>query len=241
LIELEFPRAVEPQRAVRCGQDDATAGEVRLHDFAEPHLRRGVERRGRLVKEPDRALDREQAGDRKTSPLASRKIGGRQVGQRIEPDRGKLLLRVGSRRPEKGRPESQVFGDGQRGLQRILVAEIMGLFAKGQFAFAPFQCEAPTGDTDETDHHAKERRFSGAIAAANRQAFPGRDRKAHPRKDVASAAAAGQIRGGKPHQQRPKQKAKAESASSDEADNPAMSGMLSTISCRSGTSLEKTL
>ena len=88
------------------------SGQVRLHDFAEPRLRCGVERGGRLVKKPERALDREQPGDRQPPPLAGGKVGGRQFGQRIEPDRGKRLLRVGRRRPKKGRPEKQVFGDG---------------------------------------------------------------------------------------------------------------------------------
>ena len=48
----------------------------------------------------------------------------------------------------------------------------------------------------------KQRGFSGAVAAANRQAFAGRDGKIHAGEDVASAAPAGQIGGGKPHQQR---------------------------------------
>jgi hypothetical protein len=39
----------------------------------------------------------------------------------------------------------------------------------------------------------------------------------------------------------PQQAAKAESAAREKAREPAMSGMLSSISCRSGTSLEKLL
>ena len=41
-----------------------------------------VERRGRLVEQPDRPLDGEQPGDRQPPPLAGREVGGRQVGQR---------------------------------------------------------------------------------------------------------------------------------------------------------------
>jgi hypothetical protein len=60
----------------------------------------------------------------------------------------------------------------------------------------------PAGDSDKPCRHAQERGFAGAVAAANRQAFARRDGKAYAGEDVASAASAGQIGGGKPHQQR---------------------------------------
>ena len=69
---------------------------------------------------------------------------------------------------------------------------------------------------------------------------PDCDGKTDAGENVAAAAPAGQIEGGKPHQQCPAQSAIAKPASYG-AWEPAIPGMLTTNSCRSGTSLEKTL
>ena len=60
--------------AVRGSNDDAVAGEMATHQLRQPALRSGVERRGRLVQQPKRALHRHQARDRQPPPLPGRQI-----------------------------------------------------------------------------------------------------------------------------------------------------------------------
>src|ERR1700761_9011775 len=78
----------------------------------------------------------------------------------------------------------------------------MRLLADGELRVAALERKAAGRDADEPNHHAQKRGFSGAITAANRQALTGGDGKIHVREDIAAAAPAGQIGGGKPHQQR---------------------------------------
>ena len=61
--------------------DQAAAGEMLAHQRRQHRLRGGVERRGRLVEQPDRPLHRDQARDRQPPPLPGREIGRRQVGE----------------------------------------------------------------------------------------------------------------------------------------------------------------
>ena len=56
------------------------------HQGREPLLARGIERRGRLVEQPDRPLHREQPRERQPPPLPGREIGRRQIGQSVEAD-----------------------------------------------------------------------------------------------------------------------------------------------------------
>ncbi len=84
-----------------CGKDQAAAGDVLPHEFAQALLCCGIERAGRLVKQPDRTLDGEDAGDREPAPLPGGKIGGRQVGKGIEPNRRQRLDDIGGARPKK--------------------------------------------------------------------------------------------------------------------------------------------
>jgi hypothetical protein len=61
---------------------------MRSHQADKPLLGRGVKGAGGLVEQPDRSLDGDEPGDRQPPPLSGRKIGGGQVGQFVEADRG---------------------------------------------------------------------------------------------------------------------------------------------------------
>jgi hypothetical protein len=56
-------RAAQSKRAMRCRHNEPATDEMGLHKLCQPAPPRGVERAGRLVKEPDRPFDGEQAGD----------------------------------------------------------------------------------------------------------------------------------------------------------------------------------
>ena len=167
---LQFARALEPDRPVRRGHDHAAGGEMAAHQLGQPRLRRRVERRGRLVEQPDRPLDRDQPRDRQPPPLPGRQIGRRQVGERGELDRRQRGRRRRRRPPEILGPELQVFGDRQRRLQRVLVAEIMRLLGDAcASASPPVEREPPAGEPHQPGDHAQQRGFAGAVAAGHQQ------------------------------------------------------------------------
>ena len=106
----------------------------------EHRLRRRIERRGRLVQQPERAIHRDQPRDRQPPPLAGGKIGGGKVAMPPSPtpssagDRGVAA--------EIARPERS-FRDGERQLERVLVAQIVRLLAEGGVAVAAFKSSRP--------------------------------------------------------------------------------------------------
>ncbi len=83
------------------------------------------------------------------------------------------------------------------------MTEIVGLLADAELGVAAFEFEAAAGDPHEANHHAQQRGFSRAIAAANRERFAGADREIHAGEDGAAAAPAGHIDRGKPHHSGP--------------------------------------
>ena len=157
MIEPQFGRAVEPDRAMRRGKDQSAAGQMDAHDFAQAFLSCGVKRAGRLVEQPDRTFDGKEPRDRKAAALPGGEIRGRQVGERIKPNRRQRSTDIGGIRAEKARPKSQIFSDRERGLQRVLMPEVVGLLADRQFRIATFQSEAAAGDAEEPRDHAQER------------------------------------------------------------------------------------
>jgi hypothetical protein len=127
---------------MRRGEDETAGGQMRPHNFGEPGLGRGVKRAGGLVEQPDRAFDGEQAGDREPAALPGGKIGGRQVdASASSPTAASGSVISAEDVPKKADPESKVFGDRKRGLQRILVTEVVRLLGDGQFRVATLEAE----------------------------------------------------------------------------------------------------
>src|SRR6185503_7946384 len=86
---------VEADRSMRRGQDQPAAGEMNAHELRQQGLAQGVERRGRLIEQPDRPLDRNQAGNRQAPALAGGEIARGQPGQSVETDGRKGCLSLG--------------------------------------------------------------------------------------------------------------------------------------------------
>ena len=200
MIEPQLLGALQPEHRMGRRQDQAAAGEVRPHQLAEPFLGRGVERAGRLVEQPDRALDSEQARDREPAALPGGKIGGGQVGERVEPDRSQRLGDVGGacaeesptriasfRRPKaraSGRPGGRDNGPARRrsvpGRRR------------------PRRCRPWAMRTSPTTMRSSDD-FPAPLRPLMVKASPEATEKLDAGENVAAAALAGQIRGGKPH------------------------------------------
>ena len=99
-------RALEPERRVGGGDDDAAAVEMRLHDRGEGGLRGGVERGRRLVEEPERPVGDEEAGERDAPLLPGRERARREIDHMGEADpreRRALASREDRRRARRPR------------------------------------------------------------------------------------------------------------------------------------------
>ncbi len=64
---------------------------------------------------------------------------------------------------ERARPEGEVFARGQRALQRVRVAEIMGLFADGPLGVAALEREAPGLKGEKAAQRPEEARLAGPV------------------------------------------------------------------------------
>ena len=109
MIEPNLARGGKPERAMGCGQDEAAVGEMRPHELGQALLRDGIQRAQRLIEQPDRARDDEEAGDREAAALPRREIGGGEVGERFEPDPRQRLADSGGSGAEKVGPELQIL------------------------------------------------------------------------------------------------------------------------------------
>src|SRR3546814_479818 len=81
----QLPRALQPQRLVRRGEHDAAFGEMRLDQIRETCLCSSIERRGRLVENPDRTMGDEQLGEGHAPLLAGGEIGRASCRVRVCP------------------------------------------------------------------------------------------------------------------------------------------------------------
>ena len=72
---------------MRGRQDHPASGQVSPHQPGKHLLAVRIERRGRLVEQPDRAWSGDQAGERKATALPGREVGGREVRKGLEPHR----------------------------------------------------------------------------------------------------------------------------------------------------------
>ena len=90
------------------GDDHAAAREMVAHQAGEQFLPGGIERRGRLVQQPDRPPHHEQAGDRKPPPLAGRQKRRRQMRGMVRAPRRRGIGRC--RRPRRRENPARTTG-----------------------------------------------------------------------------------------------------------------------------------
>ena len=85
------------------------------------------------------------------------------------------------------------------GLQRVLVAEIVGVLTDGQFRIAAFEFEPARLRPHQARDQPQQRRLAGAIGAGDEQRFAGTEREAQAAEDLAAAPDAGEIVAGEAH------------------------------------------
>ena len=119
---------------------------------AKARLRGGVERRRRLVEQPQRPMGDEEAGERDAPLLPGRERARGKVDHMGEADPGERRAAGFARRiaAERARPEGEVLAGGQRPFQRVGVAEIMRLLADRALGIAALEGEAARLRTAES-------------------------------------------------------------------------------------------
>jgi len=104
-------------------------------------------------------------------------ITRRQMRGVVEPHRGKAFVKallkaaipVGYFATQKIAPENEVFRGAQGRLQRVAVAEIMGLFAKVELGVAALQRDRSAGRDQKPRDQPKEGGLAGSVAAGDGQ------------------------------------------------------------------------
>ena len=161
--------------------------EVVAHQAGEQILPGRIERRGRLVEQPDRPPHREQPGDREPPPLAGGQIGRRQMRGVAEADCSEGLLAIFGVAAEKIPPERQVLQHAQRRLQRVAMAEIVRLFGQRQLGLAAFQIDRSGRRHEQARDQPQQRGFAGSVGAGDGQRLAGGGLEIEAGKHLAAA------------------------------------------------------
>ena len=205
--------ALEPDRPVRRGDDHARRRrDAARISSASTLLRRRVERRGRLVEQPDRPRHGDQPGERQPPPLPGRQIGrpaGRPARRARPPP--SAASSDGRRRRDSAAQNCRFSRDRQRRLQRVLMAEIMGLLGDAWLpARRPSSASRPAG---ERAAGPAIRRSSEDLPAplrpGHQQRLAAPTAKLEPGEHLAAAADAGEVGRLKPHQAAPRRRREA--------------------------------
>ncbi len=105
------------------GENAAAAGEMLLHQLADDRLRLGIERRQRLVEQPDGPCDRDKPRQSGATLLPSREIGGGKIRDPRQPETRKRALDAAT--AKQSTIEGEILGERQGRLQRVGVPNIM--------------------------------------------------------------------------------------------------------------------
>src|SRR5712671_2684098 len=123
----EFCRLLKPDRAMDGCDDESATLKVRAHQLRQHRLGGDVERGGRLIEQPERALDSDQPRDREPAALPCGQVGGWQGRNAPKPDIRQRGCKVGRRAIQETGPKIEVFKHREGRLEGILMAEIMNL------------------------------------------------------------------------------------------------------------------
>ena len=161
----------------------------------------GIERGGRLVQQPERALHRGKPRDRQPPPLAGRQVRRGQIGQAR---RGPTALSARSHvrlAAQIGAPERQVLGDAKRALHRR--PGVRGNAPARRCcdsALPPSRRQSPAGEPHQPGDDSQQGGLAGAVPPGDEQGLAFIDRETQTRENLAAAALAGDVFGDQPHQ-----------------------------------------
>src|SRR5450631_467953 len=176
------------------GDDQPASGQMVTHQAGEHGLSGRVQRRGRLVQQPDRAAQREQPRQGEPAALAGGQIRGRQIHRVGESHAIEAFTRVRALAAEKVAPEGEVLHHAQRRLLRIAVAEIMRLFGQGELGIAALDGNAAAARGQQARDQPQQRGLARAVAPRHRQRLAAGDGEIEPGKHLPAASHASDLK-----------------------------------------------
>ena len=148
------------------GKHQAAAVEVGVDQGGDQRFALGVERGGRFVEEPERAVEQQQPGEHQPAGLAGGEVAGIKGGDRPEADGLEGRQDRGGWPAVEGSPEAEVLGDRQARLDRGAVAEKTDGGFAAFLRIAATDGEAACGRMDDAGNDQQQRRFSRPVGAA---------------------------------------------------------------------------
>jgi hypothetical protein len=162
-----------------------------LHQAQERGLRGGIQRRGRLVEEPERPMRHEEAGERDAAALAGREIGdGQRRGVR-QADGVERVPRRQRRVAEEVAGEGEVLLRGESRFQGVAVADPVQALGERRLAEA-FRRDRAGIRPQASREEREQGRLAGSVAARDRKRLAGGQGEGEPREDQTAGAAAGE-------------------------------------------------
>ncbi len=184
LTQSQVLRRFEPDRAMGRDNDQPSSGEMGAHELGQHNLGRCIERGIRLIEQPNSGVRRRPGVRARAGAFArpkDRGLGG-PPARRARPRRAP---RWPCRR-RKIHPEGEVLEYRKRGLEGILVAEIVDLLAERELGVSAFELDLPSCRGYQPGYEAKEGGLASAIRAAHRQRFAGGEGEAQSAEDLSS-------------------------------------------------------
>src|ERR1700712_124697 len=121
------------------------------------------------------------------------------MGGMAEPDRAQAWGEIPGGTAEEIAPERQVFGDAERGLQRVAVTEIMGLLGQGQLSVAAVEVERSGRRRQQPRDQPQQRGFARSVGTGNSQRLTGGRLEIEAHKHLAAAAYTTDLTPREPH------------------------------------------
>ena len=178
------------------GDDHPAFGEMLAHQNEQRRLRARVERGERFIEQPDRPRDRNQPCKRQAAVFAPpRDKTPASASDGVEADRFPARRGIAAAKfctTKPCAPEFEILDHRKRGFERVLMAEIMRLFADAAVRVAAGERQRAAFDPQQPRDHAQQRGFARAIAAGHRQRLVRTRAQNEPGKDLAPAAPADQ-------------------------------------------------
>ena len=171
----------------------AAAGEMIGDQRVERELGLRVERVRRLVEEPQRPRRGDEPAERETPALAGGEVGGRQIGERPQPETFERAIKRRARGSgdKHGLPEGEVLGDGERRLQGVERPDVMRVL--DDVGCRGHALDGAGHGAEQACHRAEQRRLAGAVRAGDREKVARPQREGEVVQDAAAAALDAQV------------------------------------------------
>ncbi len=142
---------------------------MRVHRGRQYGLRSRIERRRRLVEQPDRPLRQQQTGKPQPALLPRREITRWNIPQGQQPERLERHCDLLRSAPEEAAPEGRVLLHREAALHRVEMPEIVAFIGDGPLVGCAIQADRAGRRLEKSHHGPQKRCFPNAIRTGDEQ------------------------------------------------------------------------